>query len=253
MFKKTFVVLATGIMLAGCQKILDRIHNHPAAGGCQITGIASNSESYIDSTTILYNTAGQPVNIIYTSYDVAFNGYHTHTFNYNYNNQNRLISQTSDWVYSQDQVYYAYEGNAKEPVRDTIPKIFGQVIVEDFEYDGQNRINKVTARTVSQWEDDPEVYPTLVYKYVYDAQGNRQEDPSNPHYAGTIQYSNKPSLYSLNNVWQIVQKDYSRNSVLYVDTYNDKGLPTSIKKDPVVYFQSFLNLLPGSHIDYSCE
>jgi hypothetical protein len=186
-------------------------------------------------------------------YDRPFDIFHSHTFNYTYDHLDRLVSENSDWVYSQPLVFYAYEGDSKKPVRDTIPRIFGQVIVEDFDYDPQGRIIKIVNRTISQWDTDTEVYPTLEFRFYYDLRGNRQEDPANPGYTGLIVYSDKPSLYSLHPVWQIVHKDFSRNSVLYAETYNDKGLPLTIKNELVPHFQTFLDLQPGSHIQYDCK
>jgi hypothetical protein len=75
---------------------------------------------------------------------------------------------------------------------------------------------------------------------------------SNPGYPGIIQYSDKPSLYSLHSVWQLIHKDYSKNSVPFGETFNNKDLPLSIKQSNVAYFQPFLNLYLGSVIEYDC-
>ena len=102
-------------------------------------------------------------------------------------------------------------------------------------------------------EDNPGPHPDEVYRYYYDIRGNRQQHPSNPGYNGVIQYSDKPSLYSLHPVWQLTHKNYSKNSVPYGETYNSKGLPLTVKEDNVASFQPFLNLHFGSAITYDCE
>lgn len=243
------------MLLSSCQKLLDyyNVRDVEQPPACKITIIAYLDEFFDNNTQITYDGEGFPSSVIYTSYDIGFDYTNSYTFNYNYDNLNRIVSQTSDWVYSQNQVYYSYEGTSRLPARDTIPGISGTVYVEDFEYDPNGRIIKITKRVIEQWPDDETVYPTLEFHYYYDIRGNRQENPSNPNYPGLIQYSDKPSLFSLHPVWQIIHKDFSKNNVLNGETFNDKGLPLKIKQKRVPGFPGFLDMLPGSVITYDCE
>ena len=118
-----------------------------------------------------------------------------------------------------------------------LQEIWGLYIIEDDEYfyDEAGRIIRVLRKTTARLDGDPSVYPDTEYKFYYDASGNRQEDPANENYSGPVEYTDKPSLYGLNPVWQIVHWDFSKNSVVSVDTYNEYGLP-SIKKAQHITF-----------------
>ncbi|MBA4166840.1 MAG: hypothetical protein H0X41_04755 [Chitinophagaceae bacterium] len=254
MKKHFFFIMILVIITSSCNKILDYYHNHKGdnAASCKILSLSYKDSVSERKTEISYNAAGYPESVTYTSSDIYTSGPPlTYIFNYKYDVLNRLISETSDWVYTQNIVYYAYEGNSKVPVRDTIPGLFGDIYVEDLESDNLGRITKVTKRII-QNPEDPIDFPTEVHKYYYDGHGNRQEDPSNAKYPGVIVYNNKPSLYTLHPVWNIIHKDYSKNSVSYGETYNDKGFPLTIKRGNADYFQPFLDMLPGDEIDYDC-
>lgn len=70
----------------------------------------------------------------------------------------------------------------------------------------------------------------LETKYTYDANGNKQvtldiEGKTPP----PLEYSDKPSLYSLNPVWQLIHKDWSKNSLkVPVKTVTAQGLPETL-------------------------
>jgi len=256
MFKPAcFLVLLT-VTLSSCQKLLDYYNyngNKPSTG-CQIKAITHSSSSVESTTRITYRSNGLPATVKYEMHDVAFDYTDSFTFHYAYDHLNRLVSESSDWVYGPNLIYYAYEGNSSLPVRDTIRALY-ESFVEDLQYDVKGRIIK-KARRDFQFvipEDNPGPHPDEVYKYYYDARGNRQEHISNPGYPGIIQYSDKPSLYSTHPVWQLIHKDYSINSVPFGETFNEKNLPLSIKQNKVSYLQPFLDLHPGSKIEYDCD
>jgi hypothetical protein len=254
MKRRVCMAIISCMLLSSCEKLLDyyNINEGDQIPACKVTALDYIDEFFENNTQITYTPNGYPSTIIYTSYDIGFDYTNSYTFNYNYDNLSRIVSQTSDWVYGPYLVYYDYEGNSLMPARDTLPGIFGPIYVEDFEYDALGRIIKIVKRVIEQWPDDETVYKTLVYKYYYDIRGNRQENPSNPDYPGLIQYTDQPSLYSLHPVWQIVHKDFSKNSVLNVEAYNDKGLPAKIKRKNIPGFPEFLDMLPGSEITYDC-
>jgi hypothetical protein len=149
------------------------------------------------------------------------------------------------------------------PVRDTIFSWQTEQVaeVEDLYYDSKGRINRVVHRHAQH--PFPESYET---RYEYDVHGNKQvsqaADGSRP---AAIEYSNRPSLYSLHPVWKLIHKDYSKNSIKSnVDSFNQRGLPLTV--DLVAYYKNtdgsfynppFLNVETGpdftfSHINYSC-
>jgi hypothetical protein len=156
-----------------------------------------------------------------------------------YDDHGRLRSFTSDWVYGPDQVYYAYDGESRLPVRDTLRGTFPNVFVEDLTYDTNGRIVRVHKRIVEQWEEDTGEYPDEIYTYYYDMRGNRQLHPSSRGYSGLIRYSDNPSVASLNPVWQLLYKNYSVNSTGNF-TFNEHGLPMGRPEG-------------GLKIEYDCE
>ncbi|HTF27656.1 MAG TPA: hypothetical protein VK625_02365 [Flavitalea sp.] len=255
-------LLVLGTLFSGCQKFVDLVHRHDDHNRipCKITRTTYVDSLHKNSTNIHYNTEGYPISVDYSLFELFIPDPERpdtipilleYKFDYSYDAQKRLISETSDFFYAERMMHYAYEGNARLPVRDSFPGVVGDEYVEDLEYDFLNRITKVTLRTIVS-RPDGEVQ-NEARKYFYDIRGNRQEDPSNPNYPGEIIYNNKPSLYSLHPVWQLIHKDFSKNSVDYGATYNSKGLPLTIKREPVPYFQPFVGVGAGYEITYECD
>ncbi len=213
---------------------------HPAAVGWTAVGIHYNDKGY--PTVVNYEIQG------FSHVGPKFS---TH---YKYDSKNRLTEVISPYVDPVDQMQeharvikrhkFVYEGNAPLPIRDSIisdtvhstyggtPHQIYSVRVEDLYYDQQGRINRVVTRG---WFHNtlgaPEPYPDHEVKFSYDANGNRQvvrdRDGSIPT---AISYTNKPSLYSLHPVWQLIHKNWSKNAVPEnVINYNSHGLPTRLE------------------------
>jgi len=255
-------LLVLGTLFSGCQKFVDLVHRHDDHNRipCKITRTFYEDSLNKTSADFHYNAEGYPISIDYSYFELFIPRpdepdtipiLTEFTVHYNYDAQKRLINENSNFVYAQRLHHFAYEGNSKLPVRDSFPGVAGDEYVEDLEYDFLNRITKVTLRATALGPLDE--FPTEVRKYFYDFHGNRQEDPSNPDYPGEIIYNNKPSLYSLHPAWQLIHKDFSKNSVDYGVTYNSKGLPLTIKNEPVPYFQPFVGLARGVEITYECD
>jgi hypothetical protein len=229
---KFWPILILTVFSTGCQKALDFYNisrNGNGSSGnalpnCRLLSESDtlNGEAY--ETTYNYNTNGDPIAVKYAMTVLDSSYWNDYTFEWKYDHLGRLRSVTSDWVYSNPQVYYAYEGNSRLPVRDTLYMAFPNVFVEDLTYDSKGRLVKVVKRIIEQWSDDPEVYEDEVYQYYYDLRGNRQENPSNPGYRGLIQYGEGHSIYSLNRAWQIYYKNHSRNAPADAQI-NVNGLP----------------------------
>lgn len=254
MLRKVFFLLLFAFSFSSCQKILEHYNHHGSkpSTNCQIKTASNSHDVTFDTTRFFYHSNGLPAYVQFASHNTEFDFIDSFTLYYQYDHLDRLIAETSEWVYGPSLVYYAYEGNSRLPVRDTIRALYSSC-VEDLEYDALGRLIKKTRRDFEYVipEADPGTDQVEVYRYYYDLRGNRQEHSSNPGYHGLIQYSDKPSLYSLNPVWQLIYKDYSRNSVPFGETFNSDGLPLSIKTGDIPR-QAFLSVGAGSKIEYDC-
>jgi hypothetical protein len=185
-----------------------------------------------------YNGKGYPVQANYSLMHYELNQFPVY---YKYDDKDRLIEvvpqptdELADFLYTAPlHVKYVYEGNSPVPVRDTIFSWLYEVVeeVEDLYYDAEGRIIRVVHRNARY--PFPESYET---SYAYDANGNKQvtqaADGTTP---AAIEYSDKPSLYSLHPVWKLIHKDYSKNAVKSnVDSFNNKGFP--LKVDLATYY-----------------
>lgn len=227
------------IMLTGCQKIVDRYTKHlglpPSIKPCRVDSIypverSSDLSNIWTAVGVKYNSKGDPVLLNYT---IKHYGTYNFPVYYRYDDRNRLVEivtpitdTIADFLYTAPlHVKYVYEGDSPRPVRDSIFSWFYEQLeeVEDLHYDAKGRIHRVVHR-VSR-HPYPESYET---QYEYDGNGNKHVvlagDGTTPP---ATEYSDKPSLYSLHPVWQLVHKDYSKNAVKSnAQAYNDRNLPT---------------------------
>ena len=240
--KYFLILVCIATLFSGCRKLLDILddYRNPPPPSNEITcrldtiyPIEPGSPA-LDRTTaagIHYIERGYPILVNYT-----FNHYGTFHIpvHYIYDEKDRLIeilpiidSITHEYLYEKpDRVKYVYEGNSMLPVRDTIFRedfTWGNEI-EELYYDAAGRVNRVFRKLTADASYDLET------KYTYDANGNKQvtldfEGKTPP----PLDYSDNPSLYSLHPVWQLIHKDYSKNSLkVPVKTVNEQGLPESL-------------------------
>lgn len=246
------------LLTAGCNKIKDHylgiLHGKPAA--CKLTEINYPQEAdNVYKTQIAYNSWNFPSAVTYTTtFDFNPGVPFVYTFNYAYDNQKRILSLESDYFYgAENHHYYGYQGNSQLPSTDTIMGYVGDYLVQHLERDAFGRVIKITALTeFYNGEESPNLPGPKVYKYFYDAKGNRQEDPSNPDYPGVIKYTSKPSLYSLHPVWEIIYHNSSRNSPDFAETYNSNGYPTKIRTGDISWTR-FLTVSEGASLVYQCK
>ncbi len=209
----------------------------PSSVPCRIDSIypVEKGDPAINQWTAVgvhYNSKGNPVvaNYQIMHYDIV-----KFSVNFIYDNKDRLIEVTAPireevtgYFYTAPlRIKYVYEGSSPLPVRDTIFGFVGleAAEVEDLYYDEYGRINRIVHRNNSYpW---PDYYES---KYYYDARGNKQVSlTGNGEAPVVMQYSDKPSLYSLHPVWRLLHKDYSINSVKDgAESYNGKGLPLKV-------------------------
>jgi hypothetical protein len=232
-----FIALA----LAGCEKVAE-YYNYPdnePAPSCRMISRSDTTPYQIFETRYAYNSNGYPISITYTTKELDLSYEESYVFNINYDDQNRIVSFTSDWVYGPDQVFFAYEGNSRLPVRDTLRGTFPNVFVEDLTYDSRGRVVGIYKRIIEKWEEDTGEYPDVLYRFYYDLRGNRQQHPTNPGYDGVIRYTDQVNPWQLHPVWQLLNHDYSRNTrVEFI--LNDEGLPAFRKEG-------------GTKIEYECD
>ena len=260
-----FAVLAgTSLFFSGCsKKAIEQFLKHPGkdpAPSCSIQKIIFQPEAYpifpIDTLTITYNAAGNPVSAIrktttengpnyYFRYDnlnrltdligIAENGFYRSWHRYVYNASGKVAV---------DSIYDYPEEMDNHPVTGLV----GTVTTADYLYDAAGRVSKMTINPVDPGD------MTWVENYSYDSDGNLTG------YA----YDNKVNVHQTNKVWQFLSRDYSVNnpvsgSGLAVSyTYNSYGLPTQVNATT----GSFNLVVPGnadrfsfSHgtIVYSCQ
>ena len=238
---KYFLALVCAVTLfSGCRKfhdIIDRFHpEQPATPTCRLDSIYPTEPGFpgLDRKTaagVHYNDKGNPTVVNYT-----FDHYGIYQFpvHYKYDEKERLIeilpivdSTIPDYLNGRpEHVKYVYEGNSVLPVRDTVfledPQVGNEV--EELYYDASGRVNRVFRKFTLDAQYDLET------KYQYDANGNKQvsldfEGKTPP----PLEYSDKPSLYSLHPVWRIIHKDYSKNSLKTpLNTVTDQGLPETL-------------------------
>jgi hypothetical protein len=221
--------------------------NKPA---CRIKSYSSEYFESVNRTNITYDNKGNPTQITYFA-DWLPNGRAVEKLKYD--SLNRLVSH-EPFIEMNNRRKYVYEGTSMTPVRDTSTDFQGKKYVETFKTDTKGRIIEEEIRWIyspPDLEDDFE-FKTEVHRFYYDIHGNRQVNPFDYPWHKTIKYSQHPSLYSLHPAWQLIHRDYSKNSITNVSVYNESGLPVSFISDDFAYWQPFLDLNQNSIVEYDC-
>ena len=241
------------LIFSSCQKIMEYYSLNSTASSPPICRINSYSSTYFEIVTrteIHYDSIGNPEEIIYFP-EWLPDGSASEKFIYD--SLGRLISHEPFLEMGNNRVY-VYEGESKIPLRDTATDFMGKKYVETFKTDVKGRIIEEEIRwiyTPPEIEDDF-IFETEVRRFYYDIHGNRQANPFDYPWHKTIRYSDKPSLYSLHPVWQLIHRDYSRNGVPNVSHANENGLPITFKADEFAYWQPFLDMNQNSEVVYDC-
>lgn len=286
--KKLLFACAVASLFIACskkdiQKWLSKPGNPKPSVPCKIDSIypAVKGDILLNSSLavgIHYNNQGNPVILNYNlqalaPYPERFTVY------YRYDNKNRLIEVDPPIV---DPVQmelesltpitphkFVYQGNSQLPIRDSIlsDTFFGvsegiaykayTVKVEDLYYDAHGRINKVVSRREYHNTLNNHVeYSNYNLEFSYDQKGNSQVvNDGNGNTPPPVTYTNKPSLYSLHPVWQLVHKNWSKNApVENVQAYNSYGLPTMAEMNGSRFLQTKNTNSdnPFLKIDYTC-
>ena len=249
--KRAGLILCVGAtlsLLAGCNKLLDYLHDHPdgTVDLCQIKNMTvyyNNSDSVTVDFT--YNSWGAPVSVIQsravtgrpdglfrydsrhrlTDYIEAYkNGFFETWHQYVYDKNNRIIRDTT----------YIFGAVGDEPPP---PDEVYDIAVVYYEYDDKERI----IHTKQVWSDFPND-PLNIY-YYYDANGNLSAP-------GAV-YDDKINVHRTNKVWMFIDRNYSVNNA-YASAYNEYGLPTKMELiDPVTRLAGFYT--GKCSITYKCK
>jgi hypothetical protein len=241
------------LIFSSCQKIMEYYSLNSTASAPPVCRVKSYSSTYFETvnrTEIHYNNEGNPAMITYFA-EWLPEGKATEKFVYD--SLGRLILH-EPFIEMGNKRVYVYEGGSRFPLRDTATDFLGKKYVETFKTDAKGRIIEEEIRwiyTPPEIEDDF-IFETEVHRFYYDVHGNRQANPFDYPWHKTIRYSDKPSLYSLHPVWQLIHRDYSRNGIFNVNHANENGLPVTFKADEFAYWQPFFDMNQNSEIVYDC-
>lgn len=242
------------LIFSSCQKIVEfysvSSSTTETVPACRIKSYSSVNYESINQTFIDYNEKGDPTWIFYYA-DWLPDGQAFERFKYD--SLGRLIAHIPDNFLGNRRIY-VYEGESRIPLRDTATDFQGKKYLESFKTDAKGRIIEEEIKWIYSPPDLEDDFPfqTEVYHYYYDLQGNRQVNPFDYPWHKTLKYSKKPSLYSLNYVWQLIHRDFSKNGLTNVGAYNERGLPISFIVNDFAYWQPFLDMTQHSTITYDC-
>jgi hypothetical protein len=247
MFRIPVSLVFISICLTSCQKLIDyyNVNEVVEPPACAIVKISGPNAGGVE-VKFYYNSAGLPDSAV----EGPYGEYPFQTlYPYEYDGLGRLIRSGAYTTESPSKVTYAYEGSSRLPARDTIHSF--TTTVQYLDYDANGRVVRVYSKVLDDQGEVP--IPDTEIRYYYDIRGNRQEHPSNENYAGLIAYSDKPNVYSLNKVWQLIYKNYSVNSLSIGATFNEHGLPLTIKEDTDFWNYPFYNITQGRNFTYGCR
>ncbi|HUQ65311.1 MAG TPA: hypothetical protein VM101_04115 [Flavitalea sp.] len=242
------------LFFSSCQKIMEyySINNStaPASFNCRIKSYASTYFESVNRTNFQYDIKGNPVQITYFA-EWLPNGKATEKLKFDTLGR---LTMHQPFIEMGNWRKYVYEGESRTPLRDTATDFLGKKYVESFKSDAAGRIIEEEIRWIYSPPDleDDFMFETEVHRYYYDVHGNRQVNPFDYPWHKTLRYTDKPSLYSLHSAWQIIHRDFSKNSIANISSYNENGLPLTFKQDEFAYWQPFLDLKQNSVVEYTC-
>jgi len=158
------------------------------------------------------------------------------TLYFTYNQNGALVAYTKNRFsppYSGHNIEHKYGiGSGNRVVADSLNYsgfAFGYSDRSQFEYDAQSRI----ARDFHKFNADGSQIPLDTVTFNYDSNGNRKVvDVGTYHYASTgggvtdsTVYDNKIAYRSTNPIFQLIDRDYSKNNSNLATGYNAAGLP----------------------------
>jgi len=261
-----FPVIIILFTTTSCRKVFDYIRDHPDIHDtvCHITQINMlGLTGKPDTFTVLYNTKGDPTDILERSPALSIDNVEHH---FRYDKFGRLLwyfinysPQYGSGTPNQmgGLIFHKYEYPRKNFVVDTTiqytpgyPPLYDSAFyaqINGYTLDEKGRIIKV-------WNvfRDPHTPPQLDHDVVYDANGNLPL--SNPD----LVYDDKINVYRTSKIFQFVFQDFSRNNPIntanaYPAFYNAFGLPTTLPKSDQYYGSLFgADSGPTINFVYAC-
>jgi hypothetical protein len=231
-------------MFQSCKKHMD-CKEEEEPKDCAISKVIILRNLYNDTATFLYNAMGNPTAINVTNvatgnpnyvfkYDamnrlsqfigVYENGFTENWVMYTYGPDNRVVVDTT-------YTFAAYNGG-------THPTGYWGLRISHYTYDAMGRITRV---------DTDALLPAPAYSYTthynYDAEGNLIRP-------GVV-YDDKMNFRLTNEIWQLVDKNYSQNNPLPAVSYNP-DLPLSFRSG-FAFTHNFLSFpINQSDFIYNC-
>jgi phage gp37-like protein len=221
------------------QPALNRITDSTVIGN-QILQFFTYDGSRSDSVKITYNSLGNPIQL-----KGSYATYSHLRQRLGYDSQNRLISIIGDFDRTDSTFFeahkYLYDSQDRVitdssftmGVYDTatlMPLTGTSIRAEHFSYDSKNRINKVIRIQQSSTPD------TIIITYLYDRLGNAFKlnivSSMGPGLINSMDYfpvyDSRINPHSLHPVWQLLDRDYSKNNRASQNPYTTSGLPMFI-------------------------
>lgn len=190
-----------------------------------------------------YNENENPLSV--TS-NLSGTGSGHHFFEYDANQ--RLIKYEYEFVFTR---FYHYEGDNRLATGAQVMDGFGRELLETYTYDDRKRIIKSVLELVSTPFIDDE-YPTETKEYVYMNDDLNSLLVNGESQNPDVVYSKNASIYMTNKVWQFVNQNYSKHSIVNVDSINRMGLPLTFKEEQYAF--PFLDIQgSGSSVTYNCR
>lgn len=262
MSKKMFARIAVALLLVSfiaCHKFVDiddLWHKHNP--DCRIEEIAYQPGFGPDTTyaTFSYNHKGQPTGI-----NFSFISTGRPNVLFRYNNKGWL----TDYIAPYDNGHYEYWAHYTHDANGRIiadsshtfgtfpneqPQSDGMIRASTvYEYDGYDRIKKVTKTYSSHTE---------AFEYLYNVVGNLEIKNRyiEGYFAGsdTFHYDNKVNILRTNRIWMFIDRDYSKNNRQVAERYNKSGLPTRYRISAATGFRIMYSIdLYHADIKYRCK
>ncbi|HTI10293.1 MAG TPA: hypothetical protein VL832_17115 [Puia sp.] len=200
--------------------------------------------------SIHYNTAGNPVDMLFTVGDP----YAKFDYHFRYDQFNRLTDYIQNYTGNTGSIIwhrYSYPSN-----RTVVDSVFnyGNALITDPAPDPTDFPSAVVLTLDEKGrivKSQAAGSPTFT-RYQYDGRGNLVRDG--------ISYDNKVNIYRTNYVWQFIFNDFSTNnpsSPLYnggpttITSYNSVGLP--LVMNGVSYLFDHIFYTSELDIDYACD
>ena len=244
-------VAALGLLvfqITSCQKILDHWPGHGHGGGDSTVKYRIKSVTYfagdVDTTSLREATFEYGTdNVLDSVVATDDNPNITESLYFTYNATGALVAYAKfHRDLSEPTARYTVEhwygiGSGNRILTDTMAHSgfatgFGDK--SNLEYDDQSRVIK----DVHQSAADGNIFPVDTLTFSYDASGNRGfVDRGNGGITSTgggvtdsTVYDNKVAYRSTNPIFQLIDRDWSKNNSTYATSYNSAGLPLGFAK-----------------------